>query len=192
MTVTDYHVSLKARAAAILAHACSHCLSRVVFPTALFAVFTTQAAATPSAELAMTCTSAGSVAHVQSLNKPYEATGQDVLAGKTLSVTASVITKPGLKVFVPKPKQPLYQLELSMQGERFIGIAAQTFDETPLSAYSERIALIDAFGSGSSLMLLADGTGVWKGRVISTEGILDGRTTDVTIYIALTCREAEQ
>lgn len=191
MTLTDYHLSLKTRAVNLSDGRRSRSLPRIMLAGFLSALFAVPVYAAPTADFAMTCTSGGSLAHVQSLDKPYESTGENSLAGKTLSLSASVITKPEMVIFAPKPKQPMYRLELSMAGERLIGIAAQTYDETNLSAYSDRIALVDAFGSGSSLMLLADGTGAWKGRVISTEGILDRSKTDVTIYIALTCRKAD-
>lgn len=198
MTFTDYLICQTKCAdqlstSARLFAAARRSLYRAIVPAGLFTAFTAvQANASLPPDLNLTCMSGGSLAHVQSLNAPYKTTGENSLAGKTLSITAVVITDPSVKLFAPKPKQPVYTLDVSMGDELLFRIAAQSYDDSRLSDYPERLALVDAFGSGSSLMLLADGTGAWKGRVIRTEGILDRNPTDVTIYIALTCRKAEQ
>lgn len=148
-----------------------------------------QANATPPPDFALTCTSSGASAHIQSIDKSYEVNHKD-LAGEILTISAHVVTKPGMKLFAPKPNLPVYTMDVLLGAERLFRIAGQTYDETGLSAYGERIAFVDMLGSGSSVMLLADGSGGWKGRAISTEGFLDRRASDVTLYIALTCRRA--
>ena len=142
----------------------------------------------PSQNFSLKCASDGAFVLTQYLSGPFEsADSTEAFLLRSIQIDVEQMNDPVLSVFSGAPEKRLFTVDLSVEEGRLFRFIAHSFADEPPDGSSGRIILYDEVNGGSSFILSTAGSGRWKGRVISTEGLVEGKAYDRTLYVALTC-----